>query len=383
MKYSLRLSSLMVALVAIVCACSYIFKPRETMRQLVAPEKMIPHTRLEFPKDTSFADSVMKSSSWGVVLLHSEYSNGNANALEAVRSWAAEQFHRDPRFLHPVVLPKASNNSTFLNASAYSLFAAPYFALSDIASTWMGGQIEKASAGPQFAAFRDDYVGLFGSGSEAATLLARYQADRARSAVNPVLSACYLLIAGLLMPLGSRRLRALAARWRIGQDGYEAAAVFAYFVFALALGYFAQAVIVESTAAWSLTAALVSLICGLFVLFPIRVFVDTQEVLLLRSNMDDREIKIFGWLFMSVLMVQALTWLKQGQLTEPDPITLIISALTGDFIHEHLVVKRALASGLAVLWSLSFAYILSLLSRRGTDSSKEVAKKLAALSSKM
>jgi hypothetical protein len=325
----------------------------------------------------------MKSSSWGVVLLRSEYSNGNANALEAVRSWAAEQFHRDPRFLHPVVLPKASNNSTFLNASAYSLFAAPYFALSDIASTWMGRQIERASASAQFAAFRDDYVGLFGSGSESATLLARYQADRARSAVNPVLSICYLFIAALLMPLGSGRLRALAARWRIGQDGYEAAAVFSYFVFVLALGYFAQAVIVESTAAWSLAAALVSLICGLFVLFPIRVFVDTQEVLLLRSNMDDREIKIFGWLFMSVLMVQALTWLKQGQLTEPDPITLIISALTGDFIHEHLVVKRALASGLAVLWSLSFAYILSLLSRRGTDSSKEVAKKLAALSSKM
>lgn len=383
MKHGLRLSSAMVALVASICACSYIFKPRESMRQLVAPEAMIPHTKIEFPRDTSFADAVMKSSSWAVVLLHSEYSSGNANALESIRSWAAEQFHRDPRFLHPVVLPKSGSNTTFLNAGAHSLLAGPYFWLADLTAGWIGGQIEKSSSSPAFEAFRADYINLFGKGSESATLLARYQADRARAAVNPVLSAGYLMLVLLLSPLGVRALCKPAGRWRIGSQGALAASVFSYFALSVAVAYIAQALILEATAAWSLTAALVSLVAALYVLFPLHVFIDSQEVLLLRSNIESREVKVFGWLFVSILLVQTLTWLKQGQITDPDPITLIISAVTGDFIHEHLVVKRALASVIAVCWSLSFAYILSLLSKRGTDSSKEVAKKLAALSSKM
>lgn len=383
MKNGLRLSSIMVALVALICASSYIFKPRETMRQLVAPDKMIPHTRLEFPKDTSFSDAVMKSSTWGVVLMRSEYSNGNANALEAVRTWAAEQFHRDPRFLHPIILPTAGHNATFINSGAYSLFAAPYFALSDWVSQWMGGQIEMASNSPEFKAFREDYVGLFGNSNEAATLLARYQADRARSAVNPILCAIFFLLGCLAAPFGISRLGSLAFRWRIGQPGWQEAAVFSYFTAFLGVGYVAQALVLENTSAWSLTAALVSFGCAAYVLFPLKVIADRSEVLIHRANIDEREVKIFAWLFLSALAVQALTWLKQGQLTSPDPITLIISAVSGDFIHEHLVVKRTLASAIAVVWSLSFAYILSLIARRGTDSSEEVAKKLAQLSSKM
>jgi hypothetical protein len=161
-----------------------------------------------------------------------------------------------------------------------------------------------------------------------------------------------------------------------------AAAYFAYFVSFLGLYYAAQAIIVESTAGASAIAAIVCGAAALYVLFPIKVFVDNDEVLMLRSTISVRSVLISAWLFLSVLSIQMLTWIKQGVLTEPDPISLLISAVTGDFIHDPLTAKRWISTAIALTWSVSFVFILKILSRRDAESSREVTKKLAGLGAK-
>ncbi len=84
-----------------------------------------------------------------------------------------------------------------------------------------------------------------------------------------------------------------------------------------------------------------------------------------------------AFLFLSLLVVQLLNWLKQGSLTAPDPLTLIISGLTGDFIHEPSQSKKTLALVISSLWALALAFTLKTVTRRAGVSSAEVAKRLS------
>ena len=110
-----------------------------------------------------------------------------------------------------------------------------------------------------------------------------------------------------------------------------------------------------------------------------QIIVDATEVLTLRHTLSSRRILVFAWVIVSLLCIQFLTWLKQGVLTDPDPLTLLICSFSGDFIHEPLAVKHFLATFIGLAWSGSFAFMLRTLARRGTESTKEVQKKLAAL----
>lgn len=390
----LRFSTIFVAVAALVFSLAYFVKAKEPILQIVSPDKIM-SSAVSLPNstDSKFAEMVMNSSSYAVFLCRSEYSSGNANSLEALRGWAAQQFQNDPRFLHPVILPKATASSTFINSTAYCLFAAPYYFASQAAAGLISSRVDSYCDSESFRVFKNDFAGLFGRDAEAATLLARYQSDRARTAINPLLSVLLWLLTAVLSPLLVRPFRRAAAFWRapfmVGNDQnscrntISSAAYFAYFVSALGVYYTAQALVVETTAAPSAIAAIVCGAAALYVLFPVKVFVDNDEVLFLRSTITTRSIVISAWLFLSVLSIQMLTWIKQGVLTEPDPISLLISAFTGDFIHDPLTAKRWISTAIALAWSASFVFILKILSRRGTESSREVTKKLAGLGAKL
>lgn len=387
MNAKLRFSSLVVVTVALLFALAYFVKPKEAVTQIVSPAKMMPQQAIGFPADASFAEHVMNSSSVAIVSHRNEYSNGNANSLEALRSWAAQEFHNDPRFLHPVILPKARASSTFVNATAFSLIGWPYFALSETITSALGERIEKYCSSEAFSVFKNDYVGVFGENAESATLLARYQADRARSAVHPVLALLYSLVILLFAPLAVRPLKTAAQRWRLPFAPEEraagSAAVFAYFSLAVSLYYVLQAVLVESTTASAVVAAIIAGGTGAYVLFPLQVFVDSKEVLVLRSTISRRAVYIFGWMLFSVLSIQMLTWIKQGVLTEPDPISLLISSFTGDFIHDPLSAKRLVASAIAIAWFASFGFILTIMKKQNSESSREIVRKLAGFGTKI
>lgn len=389
-----HISTIAVVLAALVFAIAYLGKVKEPILQIVSPDRMMSTTEkaaLPNGTDSKFAESVINSSSYAVFLCRSEYTSGNANSLEALRGWAAQQFHNDPRFLHPVILPKAAGTSTFINSTAHTLFAAPYYFASQAAASAIAARVDSYCQSESFRIFKNDFTGLFGSETEAATLLARYQSDRARNAINPLLSVLFWLLTAVLSPWLIAPFKRAASFWRapfasderVDRKSAAAAAYFSYFVSFLALYYTAQAIVVESTAGPSAIAAIVCGASALYVLFPIKVFVDNDEVLFLRSTITTRSVVISAWLFLSVLSIQMLTWIKQGVLTEPDPISLLISSVTGDFIHDPLTAKRWISTAIALSWTASFAFILKILSRRGSESSREVTKKLAGLGAKL
>jgi hypothetical protein len=376
-----RWGTLIVVLVAFLFGLSYFGRTREPILELVTPAEILPTAKFAFPGDTSFGERVVNRSLFAVILHRSEYSGDNANALESVRSWAANEFQLNPRFLHPVILPKPVASSTFLNATAYNILAVPYYASTQVIAGFLSSRITSYCESDSFQAFADDYYELLGKDGEAATLLARYQSERGKSAINPFLSLVYFFLALALAPITMRPFKRLALRWRepFGGEGSTAAACFAYFLTCVSSFYFAQAVLAESTAAQSILAGITCGALALYTLFPVHVSADAEEVLMLRHTMSSRRVMVFAWVVVSLLCIQFLTWLKQGVLTEPDPLTLLICSFSGDFIHEPLAVKHFLATSIGLAWSCSFAFMLRILARRGSESTKEVQKKLAAL----
>ncbi|MBS2008552.1 MAG: hypothetical protein JST01_16005 [Cyanobacteria bacterium SZAS TMP-1] len=376
-----RWGTLVVVLAAVLFGLSYFGRVREPLLELVAPAKMLPGAKFGFPGDTAFGERVVKNSPFALILHHSEYSNANANALEAVRSWAASEFHQDPRFLHPVILPKPVASSTFLNATAYNVLAVPYYVSAQAIGGFLSSRIDTFSTSPAFQSFAADYYDLLGKDGEAAVLLARYQSERAKAAINPFLSLLYFILAFAFSPVVTRPFRKIALAWRapFGPEGASAAAVFSYFLTCLSTFYFSQAVLVESSAAQSILAGITCGALALYALLPVQIIVDEKEVLTLRHTMSNRRLLVFSWVVLTLFCVQFLTWLKQGVLTDPDPLTLLICGFSGDFLHEPMAVKHFLATAIGLAWSVSFAFMLRTLARRGSESTKEIQKKLAAL----
>lgn len=378
----LGLASVSVILVALMVVLAIFVKPKEKIRTLANPDAIIAGASTSGLWDTKFADKVMNTVFFALVLTSNEYTGQNADALEALRSWAAREFHSDPRFLHPVVIPAPVANSTYLNAGVYNLFAGPYYSAQSLACDYLTSRIDSYSKSKSFDAFAENCFEFFGREPEAAAMLARYQSDRAKSAINPLLSMIYFLALIVLSPLATRPLRAKAEIWRrplrpSEVEGAPLAALISYASFTIAGFYFAQSVVLEGLAGQSLLAAFVALIAGFYVLFPLSVSIDSQNVMTLRSALSKRTMLTFAFVMGSLLTIQALNWLKQGSLAAPDPLSLLLSSFTGDFIHEPAQAKKLLATTIAVAWSISLALVLRSLSRQGGVSSREVAKRLA------
>ncbi|HMW91774.1 MAG TPA: hypothetical protein PLC15_18510 [Candidatus Obscuribacter sp.] len=379
-KKRVGVATIIVLAAAMLVVSAIFIKPREKVATLVNADKLMAGASTSGVWDTRFADKVMKTVFFALVLTSDEYTQQNAEALEALRSWAAREFHRDPRFLHPVILPAPVANSTFVNSSVYSLLASPYYGLRSLSGDFLSWRMEQFSQSRAFHTFTKNCFEFFGEEPEAAAMLARYQSDRAFAAIDSMLAFCYFLLALLISRIPVRFLKEKAAYWRapLGQlESAGIAAELAYGTFVVAGFYFLQSVIQEALAGQSLLACLLSIGLGLYVLFPVKIFADRETVFCLRSSLTVRTVAACAFLFLSLLVVQLLNWLKQGSLTAPDPLTLIISGLTGDFIHEPSQSKKTLALVISSLWALALAFTLKTVTRRAGVSSAEVAKRLS------
>lgn len=381
-KKKLGAAVLMVITATMLVGSAIFVKPREKVTTLVNADRLMEGASTSGVWDTRFADKVMKTVFFALVLTSDEYTQQNAEALEALRSWAAREFHRDPRFLHPVILPAPLANSTFVNSTVYSFLASPYYCLRSLCGDFLSWRIEQFSHSRAFHTFSRNCFDFFGAEPEAAAMLARYQSDRAFAAVDSLLAFCYFSLALLISGMPVRFLKEKAAYWRAPLGQLESAATkqvagLAYGTFVVAGFYFLQSVLQEALAGQSLLACFLSLGLGLYVLFPVKIFADSENVLFLRSGLSVKTVSACSFLFLSLLVIQLLNWLKQGSLTAPDPLTLIISGLTGDFIHEPSQSKKTLALVISSLWALALAFTLKTVTRRDGVSSAEVAKRLA------
>ena len=72
----------------------------------------------------------------------------------------------------------------FIDALCYNLFAIPRYWLEENVAHFLQHRIDKFHTTNTYASFRNAYFDFFGMDGETATLLARYQTEKAKSAIG-------------------------------------------------------------------------------------------------------------------------------------------------------------------------------------------------------
>ena len=85
-----------------------------------------------------------------------------------------------------------------------------------------------------------------------------------------------------------------------------------------------------------------------------------------------------AWASLTLVGIQLLTWVKAGSLINPDPITLLISSITGNFLHEPSDIKRHILHAIGLVWLASTVSTLYTL-KRGVAATPELEAQLANL----
>ncbi len=368
-----KIISAAVLIISLSALLSYFVKPKPPLLELVLPEQELSSYEAHYPGDTTLADRVVKSYRLAMVLVQSPYTQRNVISLENIRSWARERFQSQPDFLHPAILsvPRESHDTVF-GAIGYNLFTGLKYWLEDSAGELLRFQIARFHNTGAYESFASAYFDFFGEDSDAASLLARYQSDRARLAVDVVLFAFSWLCASVLalcavvVSRGKKRVervrRVVGAGWLL-----------------LGLSYFSAAWTNNEVA--SLVSALVSGGIGAYLLYPF-VIASHEEAgpRLLRICLSSQWIALATWFSFSLISIQILTWIRSGLPSAPDPITLLLSSLSGNFIHDPISGKRALTIGVAVSWIAVSLWTVRQ-QKRDIMAQEEAAEELAALPS--
>ena len=82
-----------------------------------------------------------------------------------------------------------------------------------------------------------------------------------------------------------------------------------------------------------LVSSIVCVLAGLYLRRPIAISFSEDQRLNLRLLVPTKQVLVVcTWATFSLVAVQMLTWMHTGSMSAPDPITLMISSLTGDFV---------------------------------------------------
>lgn len=363
---------LLIGVVTLSFVLSYFYRPRPPIRELVVTSQEIPAgSNLVASGAAPMSSRVANSFALALVLVKSEFSEKNATGLEYLRVWAQEKFQRDPSFLHPVTLDvPVEVQHSIIDSFFFNLFAGPVYFLQEQVMDYLSRRIDDFHHSRAYLSFVGDYYDVFGMDMESASLLARYQAERARSAVNVILCAGFWLLVTMsgLLAFGmskagtrtSRGQKLLSSGWLL-----------------VSLLYFVVAWIENNVAV--MTSALICGGVGIYLNKPFKIFSDDDnrlgvKLVTLRPDL----IAVLAWVSITLIAVRLITWVKTGTLFAPDPLTLLASSWSGDFLHEPLHAKKDITRlvGLGwLLYGLWTAYYISY----DPKSSAEVERSLESL----
>lgn len=341
-----RAARILILVVVVACVMAYFVRPRDSSLKLVTLQQELPDPKANYSVESGLSQRISKSYGIALVLMISEYSHKNAIALEAIRGWAHENFERDPAFLHsPEISPPRRNHLSILDAFCFSLLEGPRELLEEEALLFLRGQIAGFHKSKAFQSFRADYFDSFGLDRESAQLLARYESEKAHQAVGVILSFLYWLATAILGTVlffkdapavrSSREQRALA-----------------YFWFATATFYIAVAWVCNDVSV--LVSSLGCALIGLYLRRPIAVSFGEDKGLSFKLLVPSaRVLALASWTTLSLVVIQMWIWIHCGTLAQPDPVTLLISTITGDFVHNPLNVKKYILYTMGVVWLLA------------------------------
>ncbi len=291
------------------------------------------------------ASRVANSFTLALVLVKSEFSEKNATGLEYLRVWAQEEFQKDPSFLRPVTLnvPVEVHHSV-IDSLFFNLFAGPVYLMQGEVMDYLAKRIDDFHHSRAYLSFVSDYYEVFGMDMESASLLARYQSERAKSAVNVILGAGFWLMVTLggiaSMFIARRGMRKSRGQWLLSYGWLFVAAL--YFV----IGWTENLVAVMAS----------SLICGaigIYLYKPFKILVGEENSFSVKLvTLSPQFIAIFAWISVTLVAVRLITWVKTGTLFTPDPLTLLASSWSGDFLHEPLHAKKNITRVVGLGWLL-------------------------------
>jgi hypothetical protein len=331
---------------------TFFVHPKESQLDLVTPQQELSTYQAPYPGDPGLSNRLLKSYELAFILVRSPYISNNISALEAVREWAREQFQSHPDFLHPVALgAPAEKNDTVFGALSYNLTAVPRYWLQEQIEQLMRAQIATFHQTGAYHSFNNTFFSVFGKDADAASLLARYESDRAKQAV----SAVYWSLLWFVLAIGGA-CTLIANR---GKDIFNSLRKLTATAWALlSVAYLSQTWITGHAA--DLLSMLISAGISVFLFWPL-LLVSHHEAKqqLVRIRLAPCWIATAAWFTFTCLAVQILTWIHTGIQAAPDPVSLFLSSLTGNFLHDPVAGKRIVVDIVAGLWIVCSFWALS------------------------
>lgn len=375
MKFTLeRIISLSVIAVVTACLLTYFVKPKSPDLVFVTPKQELPTYQPRHPGDTSLKDRIVRSYELAMIILQTPYMQKNFKALESIRQWARDRFAEHPDFLHPAVIEQPrQNHDTVFGAFGFHVFAPLHYFAQEQAAHLVRWRISQFHETYPYQTFRAAYFDLFGWDSESALLLSIYQNDRAKTAIDALLWAVAwtagITAAGFYL-IRLRKKEFYIALQRV------TASVWA----ALSLNYFLQAWATEQAS--SVLSFIVSASISAYLFNPVAVVYHQEAARrLTRIRLSPSWISLAAWLTVSILAIQVLTWIRHSAPGSTDPITMLIGAVTGNFVHDPIHGKRWVTIVAAAAWVAAGLWAWRQQGKTFTDYEAETdLNKLAALS---
>jgi hypothetical protein len=363
-----KLVYLAIAIVFCGTLLSYFARPKAPHLELVPPEQIQHGVITDYrTANLNLADRVLNSYGMALVFVQSPFSPDNTNALEALRSWARDNYLADRGFLHPVSLDsKERRTDTVFGALTHNLLGGPYYFARSRIGDLVKARVAEFQHSQSYTTVADTYFELFGDEPEAALLLARYQSDRAKLSLDVVLAATVWITA------------TGGALWYIFSpvyfDGFTSATRKTRFIrmqqslaglwLMLGASYLISASVHNEVGTF--LAAFLSIATGLYALRPFVVRAKGKGVAgLTFMHTNPVLIAVFAWATYSLLAIQMMSWLKTPFNATPDPITLLFSASTGDFMHDHGATKQIVKYSVGAFWLFVVTWVMWVRHRDG------------------
>lgn len=363
-----KLVYLAIAIVFCGALLSYFARPKAPNLELVPPEQILPGVISDYKSaNLNLADRVLNSYGMALVFVQSPYSPDNTNALEALRSWARDSYLADRGFLHPVSLDsKERRTDTVFGALTYSVLGGPYYFVHSRIGDLVKSRVTDFQRSQSYTTVADAYFELFGDDPEAALLLARYQSDRAKLSLDVVLASAVWFITTvcsliyIFLPVYGRGFTSATRKSRFVRLQQSLAVIW------LMLGgsYFISASVHNEVGTF--LAACLATLTGLYAWRPFVVRAKGKGVTgLTFLHTNPVLIAVFAWATYSLLAIQLMSWLKTPHGATPDPLTLLISAATGDFMHDHGGTKQVIKYSVGVFWLFVATWVMWVRHRDG------------------
>lgn len=342
-KRQVNFVRLLVGLLAACMILSYFVKPKAPMSDLVIPEQELPGFEARYPGDTGLSQRVMSSYGLAMVLFQTPYTDTNVSSLENLRSWAKERFQATPDFLHPVsVRPQNEPNDTVIGALGYNLFASIHYSLQGIVGEVLRARIADFHGTSAYRSFQLAFFDLFGKDTESATLLARYQSDQAKKAIDIIIWTlvwtAYALVSAIKIVCSPRRQRFEKIRYSL-------------------VGVWLLIGIAHASSAWmdnSIPSMITSLVSFTFAAYFFKPFVlrtrDDASLKVTFVQLNSKWIALSSWFSCSLVAITLLTWIRASLPDAPDPITLFFQGMSGNFLHDPGTGKGIVMRAVGLVW---------------------------------